>query len=99
MESALTYFNRIGECPVKEFIDIKDLQIGKEYGIVSFQRMKTKFGNAIVVETDEFKTFLPSRFVTKLDDKMLKEFNKQKLFLIFDGLRDEKYAIIKLKKE
>ncbi|KAG8269508.1 hypothetical protein J6590_108246 [Homalodisca vitripennis] len=48
--------------------------------------MKDKFGFTIIAELEDYKVHLPNRFLTVLDEKKIKELNKnEKLHLVVTG--------------
>ena len=50
--------------------------MNKKYKIERFEKIKTKFGPSILCHLEEYKGHLPKRFVNKLDDKTIKDVNK-----------------------
>ena len=69
--------NLIGLCNFNEFKSLKDLEINKWFKIVNIIRTKDKFGPTVICELDDCKIHLPNRFVSKLDDKKIKELNQK----------------------
>lgn len=59
----------------KELKNIKDLQINTKYKIVRLRFSKTKFGDSIVAETEEFACYLPGRFYVHFKEKGVEDFN------------------------
>lgn len=75
MSSSLKELNDLSF--VKEYVNIKTLNISEKYKIISFQRKKTEFGDRIVVELDNARVFLPQRFDSLITNERLDEFNKK----------------------
>lgn len=96
----LNELNKIGDLKYKEYINIKTLEVDKEYKILKFERVKGKYGTQIVCELEEFKVSLPKRFIEKMDDKNIKELNKKDIKLILKeikNIQDKEVAIINFK--
>lgn len=62
--------------------NIKDLEENQEYKVERFEKVKTKYGSSILCCLEEYKIHLPRRFVSKLDDKIIKDLKIIKLLKI-----------------
>lgn len=56
---------------LKKILSVKDMEPGKEYPIIGCSRMKTPYGNSVVVELIDNIIYLPKRF-NFLDDNAIK---------------------------
>ena len=57
-------FNRVGLCVSdKKFLKLSNFETGVKHRITFVQVVKTKFGQQIRVELENFVTFLPKRFI------------------------------------
>jgi len=67
------------------------LEIGTKYKIRKFELLKTKYGKKVVAILDLGTYFLPPRYarVIKEMEKDPEDIKCDKLFLIFDGRRDD----------
>lgn len=61
MASSITVFNQIGECTFKVFMNIRDLDINKEYKVKRFNKVKT-FGPSVLCHLKEYKVHFPGGF-------------------------------------
>jgi hypothetical protein len=59
----------------KELKNIKDLHINQKYKIVKLRFSKTKFGDGIVAETENFTCYLPRRFYIHFEKEGIENFN------------------------
>lgn len=83
---------------VKESKNIKDLELYKEYKIKRFLGVKSKFRPSILYYLEEYKVSLCRHFTNKIDDKMIKNLDKNnKLSLFYKRVKDEKYALVAFK--
>ncbi|KAK5644580.1 hypothetical protein RI129_005880 [Pyrocoelia pectoralis] len=55
----------------KSFKNVKDMEVGEKYKVIGIDTINTKYGERIVVETENFKCVLPLRFYDyfKEDDR------------------------------
>ena len=84
---ALEQCKNTGQCKYKEYKSLKDLELNKKFKIEKFERIKDKYGWTIIVELEKFKSHLPNRFVTVMDDKIIKEMNRKNLSLIITEIK------------
>lgn len=86
---------------VSRIKNIKELEIDNKYRIEIFKKVKTKFDTFILRRLEEYEVHLPTRFVSELDDKIIKDVNKNNnLILVYKGLkylRLIQFAMVELK--
>ncbi len=60
-----------------EFVNLRDLEVGKSYSASDFKTLKTKYGNKVIVTLDDkLKIFLPQRYYNKFgNDEELQNLN------------------------
>ncbi|KAG8260272.1 GLTSCR protein [Homalodisca vitripennis] len=82
----LQELNKVGDLKFKEYKRLIELEENKKYKILNLEKMKDKFGFTIIAELEDYKVHLPNRFLTVLDEKKIKELNKNdKLHLVVTG--------------
>ena len=67
-----------------QYTKLTDLRIQALYQVVSFERCNTRFGETIAAtlvghDSDDcyLKVYLPSRFLTVLNDSLIEKYNKE----------------------
>lgn len=61
----------------KELRSVKSLTVGQKYPICEIRRVQTKYGLRLLVDLDDFLTFLPERYADVFSDEELLEVNKK----------------------
>lgn len=95
----LKKLNSVAKFSSKQTIKIKDLEENKQFEILNVRRTKNiynkKYG-AIQLETKDFITYLPDKYAKEIDDKDIKEMNKNKyLFSItLEDYKDSKFVCV-----
>jgi len=84
---------------VRETVSVSRLDIGKKYKVEKVKRVVTKYGEKILVDTEEFNIWLPDRFSTLLSDEDIGKINKNlleggKLFLQSMGAVGRTFNIV-----
>ncbi|KAJ8912177.1 hypothetical protein NQ315_006144 [Exocentrus adspersus] len=73
----------------KELKNVKDLPINQKYKIVQLRFSKTKYGDSIVAETEDFTCFLPRRFYIHFEKEGIENFNdalnSRSIYLVSKG--------------
>uniref|UniRef100_T1HVZ8 Uncharacterized protein n=2 Tax=Rhodnius prolixus TaxID=13249 RepID=T1HVZ8_RHOPR len=82
---------------------LSDLRTGYSYEVKQFERINTKFGDAIVAHlhyigpTMDYPTriFLPRRFAAVITDEMVEDYqqSKKKLLIMYKGFNNGRYDI------
>lgn len=85
----LQELNQISLLETKPLIKVSDLPRNIPLPILSAKLVTTKFGETILIEFDDNKTFLPKRVAPLMKDN-LAQFTDYKYSLIFVGLKDVK---------
>lgn len=81
--------SKINECGIaerKHLINIKELTIGGKYIICGAELTNGKFGEAILLELEEYICFLPKR-VTNSFKSEIHKFIPGKYALVFQGIK------------
>lgn len=71
---------------------INTLNPDVKYKIYDIRGVDTLYGRKVLVELDNFNTFLPTRF-SKLTEEQLQEYNKKNLCLRYLGKKDIGYNL------
>lgn len=66
--------------------NVKTLDLNRKYKIVQLRFSKTKYGDSILAETEDFTTYLPQRFYAYFEKEGIEKFN--------DGLRSRPVYLV-----
>lgn len=82
MDSLMAACNKFAQIPLKRFDDL-DHGI---YHIKNIRRVKTKFGERLIVHADDFEIFLPPRFAHEVNyEKIAEDLANDEFLLIYSG--------------
>ena len=100
-ERKINFLKAVNSFVYLERKKIEDLETGKSYLIKQVERITTKYGDAIIAilqspssthsqdcdvqSANQFKVFLPKRFLTRLSDDHLEYMNEGGIYLKFNG--------------
>jgi hypothetical protein len=65
----------IDKLPLKK---VSELTLNEVYIITDIAKVKTKVGDAILVKTDQFKCFIPKKWLEILTEEVIEEMKKNK---------------------
>lgn len=83
----LNEVNAVSLLEAKPITRIAELQLNTPHPIYGAEIINTKFGETILLELKDSKTFLPNRMLPLLKNK-LEDFRGGKYSLVFKGLKE-----------
>lgn len=75
--------NKLGSVD-SQFMALNTLEVGKEYLILKWDVLKTRFGRQVIITTADHRYYLPYQF-EQLKDEQIAEYNSKRFVIIYDG--------------
>lgn len=91
MAFSINNLNAVSE--FKQQIKASNLVSGQLYKINKIQRVKTKYGDAVLVDLEPGVLFLPKRYCSVITEENLEEVNKKSLGIVYKGTQPTSYGI------
>lgn len=85
----LENLNKVSLLETKEVVKLTEFPLNVPQPIYKAQIIKTKFGETVLLELEEKKTFLPKRVLPQMKDNLL-QFTEGKYSVVYQGLKDVK---------